>query len=79
MYIYILSESFCDSGMCRPWLASVTVGVDLLVNWEILKDPFFKDFPPASVRNQKTYDMSEDQVSRGTSRPSAEGPAQSVA
>jgi len=28
-----LSESFCDSGMCRPWLASVTVGVDLLVNW----------------------------------------------
>ena len=38
--------------MCRPWLASVTVGVDLLVNWEILKDPFFKDFPLASVRNQ---------------------------
>jgi len=31
-YWMSISESFCDSGMCRPRLASVTVGVDLLVN-----------------------------------------------
>jgi len=31
-----VSESFCDSDMCRPWLVSVTLGVDYsLVNWEI--------------------------------------------
>ena len=54
------------------------VGVDLLVNWEILKDPFFKDFP-LPLLETKTYETTEDQVSRGTSRPSAEGPAQSVA
>ena len=34
----ILSESFCDSDMCRPWLVSVTLGVDYsLVNWEIFE------------------------------------------
>ena len=43
--------------MCRPWLASVTVGVDLLVNWEILKDPFFKGFPLPLLENQHVRDV----------------------
>jgi len=49
-----VSESSCDSGMCRPWLVSVTVGVDLLVNWEILKDSFLKDFPLPLLENRRT-------------------------
>jgi len=49
-----VSESSCDSGMCRPWLVSVTVGVDLLVNWEILKASFLKDFPLPLLENRRT-------------------------
>jgi len=37
-HMYNLSESFCDSDMCRPWLIAVTLGVDYsLVNWEMLR------------------------------------------
>ena len=41
-----VSESFCDSDMCRPWLVSVTLGVVYsLVNWEIFECLSLMYFP----------------------------------
>jgi len=41
-----LPESFCDSDMCRPWLVSVTLGVDYsLVNWELFEGLPLRYFP----------------------------------
>ena len=41
-----LSESFCDSDMCRPWLVSVMLGVDhSLFNWEIFEGLSTRYFP----------------------------------
>jgi len=42
-----VSESFCDSDVwCRPWLVSVTLGVDYsLVNWEIFEGLPLRYFP----------------------------------
>jgi len=47
----IVSESFWNSDMCRPWLVSVTLGVDYsLVNWEIFeKLPLFIGIFPTAV------------------------------
>jgi len=39
LHMIYISESFCDSDMCRPWLVSVTCGVDYsLVNWETFEE-----------------------------------------
>jgi len=70
-----VSESSCDSGMCRRWLGSVTVGVHFLVSWEILKVPLFR-IPPLLC--WKT-DVQESGVEPWDVRPCAEGPARSVA
>jgi len=50
-----VSESFCESDMCRPWLVSVTLGVDSsLVNWEIFKLRVYPSgISPVFVRNQR--------------------------
>ena len=40
-----VSESFCDSDMCRMWLVSVTLEVDYsLINWEIFKGLLLRYF-----------------------------------
>jgi len=48
-----ISQSSYDFDVCRAWLASVTVEVDLFVKRKILNDPFLNDIPLPLLANDK--------------------------
>jgi len=64
-----ISESFCNSDMCRPWLVSVTLGIGYyLVNWEIFEALLLRYFPRL-YQNQKIEKMGLQGIMWAVGRP----------